>query len=61
MIAPLKRSIPEHDLLPDLRALLSLRPRLVKYPKTLATLLDINEHEVRALLEALAVEGEVLP
>ena len=60
MIAPPTRSIHEQELLPDLRALLSHWPHLVEHPEVLATLLNTDEREVRALLEILTVEGEVL-
>ena len=60
MIAPLTHSIPNQELLPDLRALLSSWPHLGDRPEALAGRLGINECEVRTLLEALTVEGEVL-
>jgi hypothetical protein len=52
-----------HDaacLLADIRLLLSRWPGLVDYPERLAALLGADEHDVRAVLEALKVEGEVL-
>jgi len=60
MIAPLTRSILNQELLPDLRVLLSHWPHLAEHPEALAALLKTDEHEVWVLLEALAVEGEVL-
>jgi hypothetical protein len=60
VIAPLTHSIPNEELLPDLRAVLSPWPHLAERPEALAALLGIGECEVGALLEALTVEGEVL-
>jgi hypothetical protein len=60
MFAPLKRIIPEPELLPEVRSLLSLCPELVDYPEHLATELEVQEQNVQVCLEALEVEGEVL-
>ena len=52
-----------HDsvyLLGEVRVLLSLCPPIVDYPERIATLLGADEYDVRAVLEALKVEGEVL-
>jgi hypothetical protein len=52
-----------HDppsLLGDVRQELSLRPFLADYPARLAERLEAEEQAVRACLEALEVEGEVL-
>jgi hypothetical protein len=40
---------------------LSPWPPLVDHPERIASLLEAEEDEVRAVLEALEVEGEVLP
>lgn len=61
MLAPLKKSIPEPELLPEVRFLLSRNPELVSYPEHLAAELEVQEQGVRVCLEALEVEGEVLP
>jgi biotin operon repressor len=53
-----------HDsgcLLADVRMLLDLWPGLVNCPERLAALLGASERDVWAVLEALEVEGEVLP
>jgi hypothetical protein len=60
MVALLKRSIPDRELLPDLRALLCIRPYLADYPEILAALLKTEEHEIWMLLDVLRIEGEVL-
>ena len=60
MLAPLKRSIPEPELLPDVRLLLSFRPELADYLEHLAAELEAEVSGVRTCLEALEVEGEVL-
>ena len=60
MPAPLKRSIPEPELLPDVRFLLSWHPELADYPEHVAAELKVEEQAVQACLEALEVEGEVL-
>jgi len=52
-----------HDppsLLGDVRQALSLRPALADFPARLAEHLEADEWEVRACLEALTVEDEVL-
>jgi hypothetical protein len=55
------RSIPDDpDLLPEVRMLLSCQPALVNHPERIAALLGADEYGVRAVLEALEVEGEVL-
>jgi hypothetical protein len=54
-------SIPEGpDLLPDVRLLLNLCPKLVDYPERLAAELKVEENSIRACLEALRVEDKVL-
>jgi hypothetical protein len=60
MLAPLKRSIPEPELLPDVRLMLSCRPELADYPERLAAELEGEVSGVRACLDALQVDGEVL-
>jgi hypothetical protein len=60
MLAPLKRSIPEPELLPEVRSLLSLCPELVAYPEHLAAALAASENEILNCLTALEVEDEVL-
>ena len=53
-----------HDppsLLGDVRLTLSLSPHLLDHPEVLAALLEADEHEIEAALEALLVEDEVLP
>jgi hypothetical protein len=60
MLAPLKRSIPEPDLLPDVRLLLNLCPKLADYPERLAAELKVKENSIRACLEALRVEDKML-
>jgi hypothetical protein len=60
MLAPLKRSIPEPELLPEVRSLLSCFPELTGCPEHLAAELEVKEQSVQVSLEALEVEGEVL-
>ena len=60
MLAPPNRSIPEPELLPDVRLLMNLCPELAGYPERLAAELEAEEQDVGACLEALEVEGEVL-
>jgi hypothetical protein len=60
MLAPLQRSIPEPELLPDVRSLLSWCPELADNPERLAAELKAEEQAVRVCLAALEVEGEVL-
>ena len=60
MLAP---KIIVHDpptLLGDVRQALSLRPALADFPNQLAEHLKADEWAVRACLEALTVEDEVL-
>jgi hypothetical protein len=53
--------IPEPELLPDIRSLLSRCPELVNYPERLAAKLEAEEQAVCACLEAVRDErGEVL-
>jgi len=52
--------IPEPDLLPEVRFLLSWYLELADYPVRLAVELEVEEHGVRACLEVLKVEGWVL-
>jgi hypothetical protein len=61
MLAPLKRSIPESELLPDVRSLLSWHPELADYPERLAGELEAEENGVQACLEALELEGCLCP
>jgi hypothetical protein len=56
---PLILHDPAH-LLADVRSPLSVRPALTDYPERIATFLGASEDEVRSVLEALTVEGEVL-
>jgi hypothetical protein len=51
---------PELELLPEVRFLLNGCPELASYPELLAAELEAAEQAVRACLEALEVEGEVL-
>jgi hypothetical protein len=60
MIAPLQ-IIPEPDLLPGGRLLLSWYPELAGYPERLAEELEVEEHDVRACLEVLELEGWLCP
>ncbi len=56
--APILHDTP--SLLGDVRLALSLHPGLAVYPWRLAAHLEADEAAVRACLEALTVEGEVL-
>ena len=61
MLAPLKRSIPEPELLPEVRFLLNGCPELADDPERLAAELGAEENGVRSCLGALRDErGEVL-
>jgi hypothetical protein len=62
LLAP-SRILPDSPtvLLGDLRLAISLRPELAHHPRRLAEYLKVRELEVRMCLEALRVEGEVLP
>jgi hypothetical protein len=46
--------------LADVLQLLSLWPGLADHPERLAACLEAGEQEVRTVLEALVIEGEVL-
>ena len=48
-------------LLADVRMLLSRAPEVADCPERLAALLGAAEYDIRAVLEALEVEGQVLP
>jgi hypothetical protein len=61
MLAPLKRSIPEPELLPEVRLLLSMCPELADHPERLAAKLGAEENGVRACLAALELEGFLCP
>jgi hypothetical protein len=56
MLAPLKRSILESELLPDVRLLATWHPGLVDYPARLAKYLEAEEQAVRTCQEALYME-----
>ena len=56
MLAPLKRSIPEPELLPYVRLLVTWHPGLVAHPPRLVDHPEAEEVAVRARLEALEVE-----
>ena len=60
MRAPTEIVHNQANLLADVRGLLSPWPPLVDHPDRIASLLEAEEDEVRAVLEALEVEGEVL-
>jgi hypothetical protein len=60
MLAPTPIIHEPPSLLGDVRQALSLRPALVDFPARLAEHLEADEWAVRACLEALTVEGEVL-
>ena len=60
MLAPLPIVHDLPYLLGNVRRELSLRPILADYPERLAEELEAEEQAVRACLEALDVEGEVL-
>jgi len=53
--------IPEPELLPDVRFLLSWRPELAEHPRCLAAMLEVEENGVQACLEALNLEGCLCP
>jgi hypothetical protein len=53
-----------HDqasLLADVRVLLSQWPILADRPERVAARLQADEHAIRTVLEALEIEGELLP
>lgn len=56
MLAPLKSSIPEPELLPDVRLLVTWHPGLVAHPPRLADHPEAEEQAVRACLETLEVD-----
>jgi hypothetical protein len=60
MLAPTPIVHDPPSLLGDVRQALSLRPALADFPTRLAEHLEADERAVRACLEALTVEGEVL-
>ena len=60
MIAPTPIVPDPPSLLGDVRLTLSLSPHLIDHPGALAALLEADEHDIEAALEALTVEGEVL-
>jgi hypothetical protein len=60
MLAPTAIVHDPPSLLGDVRQALSLRPALTDFPARLAEHLEADERAVRACLEALLVEGEVL-
>jgi len=60
MLAPNSIVHDPPSLLGDVRQALSLRPALADFPTRLAEHLEADEWAVRACLEALTVEGEVL-
>jgi hypothetical protein len=60
VLAPKKIVHDPPGLLGDLRLALSLRPELADQPHRLAEHLEADECEVRACLEILTVQGEVL-
>jgi hypothetical protein len=60
MLAPTPIVHDPPSLLGDVRQALSLRPALVDFPTRLAEHLEADEVAVRACLEALTVEDEVL-
>jgi hypothetical protein len=61
MLAPLRRIIPEPELLPDVRFLLNWHPELADYPERLAAELEVQENSVRVCLEALYLERRLCP
>lgn len=61
MLAPVVRSITEPDLLPEVRMILAWYPALADHPKCLASQLGAEEHDVRAILEALTIEEVLCP
>ena len=60
MLAPIPILHDPTCLVGEVRGLLSLSPTLVDYPERIAARLGADEYDVRAVLEALEVEGEVL-
>ena len=60
MLAPTPIVHDPPTLLGDARQALSLRPALADFPTRLAEYLEADEWAVRACLEALTVEDEVL-
>ncbi len=60
MLAPTRIVHNSPSLLGDVRQALSLRPELADYPRHLAEHLEADESAVRACLEALTIEDEVL-
>ena len=60
MLAPNTIVHDQPSLLGDVRQALSLRPALADFPARLAEHLEADEWAVRACLEALTVEDEVL-
>jgi len=60
MLAPIPIVHDPPSLLGDVREALSLRPALGDFPTHLAEHLEADEWAVRACLEALLVEDEVL-
>jgi hypothetical protein len=60
MLAPTTIVHDPPSLLGDVRQALSLRPALADFPTRLAEHLEADEWAVRACLEALLVEDEVL-
>jgi hypothetical protein len=60
MLAPTPIVHDPPSLLGDVRQALSLRPALADFPTRLAEHLEADEWAVRACLEALTVEDEVL-
>jgi hypothetical protein len=49
------------ELLPTVRSLLSQSPELAEAPDQLAEQVGVAVHEAEFVLEALTVEGQVLP
>ena len=60
MLAPTPIVHDPSTLLGDVRLVLSLLPALADYPARLAEHLETDERAVRACLEALILEDEVL-
>jgi hypothetical protein len=69
MLAP-RRTIADHDLLPDIRELLERHPEMrglvpyeLQWPLFALGYCDglVGEAEIAAVLEVLTVEGQVLP
>jgi hypothetical protein len=61
MLPPLKRSIPEHEQLPEVRFVLNGCPELGDHPECLAAELEAEEQAVRVCLEVLHLEGCLCP